>query len=500
VSNKPVYSQTEQLRYAFGSGAHGQTYVLVREGGYFFEAPVTWYRELDGLSMSPGYEDAGHSRFARPVTHDCVFCHTGSSRPIAGSQNRYDEQRPFDEIAIGCERCHGPGHDHVQGSAQAGSIINPAKLGTESAAVCFQCHRSEGEIISVLRPGRSWHDFRPGTPLADFIQQFDASTGEKAHAGLHFGGKFTQLHASRCYQESGGKLQCISCHSVHSRPDPQSRALYYRQKCLECHQLADCGMPVAVRIEANPEDSCYRCHMPETRPVEIRHATITDHRIRNPKEMASSGQDRESVVDLTALAGFDAPPREFKRNVGLAYLHRSNQPSADRDRSIQMALSALNEVRQDYQQDVPFLLARGKCLVQLGVLGQAVSEFQAAVRIEPNNEDARLELAQALWMAGRKDEARAEFGIVRQLDPYQSYMLHSLGGLEAQRLNWRAAEQLYRAALLQSRGDERALFELGRILMRLGKTDEGMELLRRYEQATAATAGLKENQPRTNMD
>ena len=42
-----------------------------------------------------------------------VACHAGRMNPIPQERNRFDEKKPFHELAIGCERCHGPGKKHI---------------------------------------------------------------------------------------------------------------------------------------------------------------------------------------------------------------------------------------------------------------------------------------------------------------------------------------------------------------------------------------------------
>ena len=76
-------------------------------------------------------------------------CHAGRMNPIPQERNRFDEKKPFHELAIGCERCHGPGkkhiHFHEENHCRLGTnvdpIVNPEKLSPELRdAVCYQCH------------------------------------------------------------------------------------------------------------------------------------------------------------------------------------------------------------------------------------------------------------------------------------------------------------------------------------------------------------------------
>jgi predicted CXXCH cytochrome family protein len=65
-------------------------------------------------------------------------------------------------------------------------------------------------------------------------------------------GQVEQMHASRCFIASEGRLGCISCHDPHSVPSSQSKAASYRDRCLRCHEVLPSGQ--VVRREALAED------------------------------------------------------------------------------------------------------------------------------------------------------------------------------------------------------------------------------------------------------
>jgi hypothetical protein len=133
ADGQPLYRHTEQIRYAIGAGMSGYTY-LVQRGNRLFEAPLSFFSGLQSWGVSPGYEFKNEI-FDRPARFQCVVCHVGSVRPVAQMEGAYREP-PFEQLAIGCENCHGPGQLHVQErlhgaplvSAIDVSIVNPAKL------------------------------------------------------------------------------------------------------------------------------------------------------------------------------------------------------------------------------------------------------------------------------------------------------------------------------------------------------------------------------------
>src|SRR4029079_3217429 len=110
------------------------------------------------------------------------------------------------EMAISCERCHGPGALHVaerkaglpiQGSVDD-SIVNLRHLSREMQEnVCSQCHLS-GSVTVNLR-GRSKSDFRPGLRLSDFLVSYRI---DRPQSAMSVSGQIEQMRLSRCYLES----------------------------------------------------------------------------------------------------------------------------------------------------------------------------------------------------------------------------------------------------------------------------------------------------------
>lgn len=170
ASGQPIFSETHEVAYTVGAGEVGKSY-LVAKGDVFFVSPISFYTRINGWDLSPGYEASSFRDFTRPVLELCVDCHTGQPCFVSDKPNHF-QQPPFRFLSIACERCHGPGAIHVKqrkaGTPLKGStdysIVNPATLPAEVRDdVCAQCHFL-GDA-RVLRPGKNYLDFRPGTPL-----------------------------------------------------------------------------------------------------------------------------------------------------------------------------------------------------------------------------------------------------------------------------------------------------------------------------------------------
>ena len=206
--------------YALGSGSHAVAY-LIDLDGHLFQSPLCFYPGR-GWDMAPGYEENRQPDFLRPVTAECLSCHAGKARPVAGSLNRYEDP-PFEAEAITCERCHGSAEAHLR-SPLPGSIINPAKLSERARdSICEQCHLS-GEA-RILNPGKQFSDFQPGPDLEQvFSVYIFAGSRDPTQAGaLKVISQAQQLALSTCARRSNGKLWCGTCHDPHQQPaDPKS--------------------------------------------------------------------------------------------------------------------------------------------------------------------------------------------------------------------------------------------------------------------------------------
>ena len=168
----------------------------------------------------------------------CLFCHANRVERITSAVNRYRTPVFPDHAAIGCERCHGPGELHIRRPEVVEgidvTIVNPAKLEPSLRdAVCEQCHLIGPTRVSRL--GTRSEDYRPGLPFSRFWSVFvPAENGSENRFASHA----EQMHASRCFRASEGRLGCISCHDPHVLPAPKERVAYFQTRCLACHSDA----------------------------------------------------------------------------------------------------------------------------------------------------------------------------------------------------------------------------------------------------------------------
>ena len=102
-----------ELQYYVGSNTRGSTFLFEIEG-FLYKSPINYYVQKKGWDMSPEYHPPREMEL-KPAPPACLFCHASRIQPPApGASNRYGSA-PFLQDGVGCERCHGPGREHVQG-------------------------------------------------------------------------------------------------------------------------------------------------------------------------------------------------------------------------------------------------------------------------------------------------------------------------------------------------------------------------------------------------
>jgi hypothetical protein len=224
---------------AFGSGKIGITYVALNGDNTIEEMRMSFVPRLKRWYVTPGQEDLwdddlGHVHGA-DAARACLGCHT-STLPA-------ETLRPEPQfLGIGCQACHGPASAHVA-AAKSGHLQDlridrasqwaPAKVNE----VCGKCHRSPANVSTT------------GNEIT-MTQRFQA-----------YG-----LEQSPCYEKSGGKLSCVTCHNPHANVTTDTRS--YEVVCLQCHSGARpaAATPSAVQSKVcpvNPDRKCIGCHMPD---------------------------------------------------------------------------------------------------------------------------------------------------------------------------------------------------------------------------------------------
>jgi predicted CXXCH cytochrome family protein len=248
--------ESEAFAIVIGSGRKGQSY-LYWDGDRLFQLPISYYVPLDRWVNSPGYP-SNLVYFNKGIHGQCMECH-GTNAKIAEVDGRgtvFDSSSII--YGIDCERCHGPGSQHVAWhSAHPGEltgkyIVNAKRLSRQQRLdACALCHSGFRE---ESQPSFS---FRVGDTL-DNYSTANYDTAATATLDVH-GNQYGLLTASKCFRQS--QMDCSSCHDPHANEN--GKMSVYSQRCLSCHNTASqhpCSSPFVKQM--NLTGNCIDCHMP----------------------------------------------------------------------------------------------------------------------------------------------------------------------------------------------------------------------------------------------
>ncbi len=391
-------SSRQRVAYTIGSGSHAFGY-LIQVGDHLFQSPLSYYTRRRAWDMAPGYERDSHPDFTRPVTYECLACHSGKALPIKNTLNRY-EMTPFAAEGITCDRCHGPTEKHLK-SPVPGSIVNPAKLtGAARDSICEQCHLA-GEL-RVPNPGKSITDFVPGQKLEDTYTIYLAA--QSAGKGIKVISQAEQLRLSVCSRRSAGKLWCGSCHDPHNKPAPVNTAAYFRERCLACHG------PTLAKSHAAPGRDCVGCHMPQQPAKDGGHTAFTDHRI------ARYPNPETDVVETSDVIAWREPDSSLRdRNLSLALITLGLQ-NGSANQAIR-GFRLINQVASRYPDDPAVLTSLASILLRANQAQEALQRFEKARRLRPDYAPYEVNVAAALLNLHKPDEAAEHLQRALQLDP-----------------------------------------------------------------------------------
>lgn len=427
-----VFRDTRPIRWLIGAGINGYGPV-VEEQKYLFQAPVSYYSKTSSWGSSPGYEtlDLG---FNRPILEGCIFCHSGRANPTPGTNGKYQDP-PFAEVSIGCEKCHGPGQDHIRamnnpaGKATRMQIVNPAKLTPNLADnICMACHQT-GDA-RVLKPGRSYGDIRPGGPLDDVLSIFLVPPSPDSPPSSDHVEHYYSMILSKCYRASKGRLGCISCHDPHVQPAEPDAPAYYNGKCMVCHSTRSCRLPMAARVSTTPTDNCIGCHMPKRDIHVISHSSATNHRIvataEEPFPDATFHMTGTALPDLIHLNA--TPGHDEDRPPLLTLLQAYGELATKNPQYVERYLDVLRQLEKSTPDSALVQASAGRRDLKNGDLASAASHLQRSLELDPRQATSCADFSEVLARQGRNEESIAWLDKSIDLDPFNPFTQRSLIG------------------------------------------------------------------------
>ncbi len=254
-------------------GSRWKQRYLTKRGDDYYPEPAQWdvankvwrpYFVGKGADWWEPYYPADNMQ--RPTGPTCDGCHSVG-------YNIHNKQ--VAEWNVGCEKCHGPGSEHVEHPTRE-NVLNPARMDHVAANdTCIQCH-SQGKPLTNPIEGRYYDwpvGFQVGEKLRDFWKLEDHTLGETtfthypngtSHKNRMQGNDFVQ---SAMYSHG---VTCFSCHDVHGTENYAQLRKTADQLCMDCHGPLSLNGPRTSTLEEHTHhkkgstgSSCIACHMPK---------------------------------------------------------------------------------------------------------------------------------------------------------------------------------------------------------------------------------------------
>jgi len=257
-----------RLNYAVGSGKSGITYLSVSPDGICLMPRLTLFRPeaQPRWGWTPGLEPGAPSTTPLGIVlpseelQNCLSCHS-TALAISDQQVDFGHSR----LNVGCERCHGPGNEHVRATrskSYANSVDRDhfqiphlgALTADQQMELCGNCHRA----LSPSPPHR----------VPDTLARLQPAA----------------LKMSACFIKGDReRLSCTTCHNPHQ--PKQTNVASYEAICKNCHSI---GEATQSKCPVNPRSGCVGCHMGRERLSVFGDSVYTNHWIRRrPKAIWS---------------------------------------------------------------------------------------------------------------------------------------------------------------------------------------------------------------------
>jgi len=479
-------SSKARIDFAYGAAKADEVFFSWR-GDQLFELPVVWLHPLNRWANST-INPHGSGDFSRETTIRCLECHNTYFEHQAGTRNEYKRNNFI--LGVTCERCHGPGQEHVayhQADPQAETataIVRPDLLARErQLEVCTQCHSN---AIKARGPA---FQYRPGEPLDAYFRTITSKYPELDHVA----NQVQYLRQSKCFQKSN--MTCTTCHDPHRPHD--SRISRSEQKCLQCHKPVDCRE--RDRLPQPVQGNCLACHMPQRVWMNVHFHTEEDryvppirrfqHRIAvdptarqevllawhrtqsDPSSHNEADRLRKALVEHW-LKEADARRQEFRFLAAIGAIREALRVESTPSSKEKLRAAVARQAKLDRD------LVDALHLIDERRLPAAIEALQKILAVKPDLAIAHGKLGTAYGALGKKELAIEHLQMVAKCDPDDPYGFMGLGWLAFLQGRWEDAVSNYRRADDIEPFNSKTNYHWGLALSKLGRWEEAGERFR----------------------
>jgi predicted CXXCH cytochrome family protein len=258
---------------AFVYGSLWKQRYFTKIGDDYFPEPAQW--DITAHAWKPYFVAKGTDWWEPFYPADNMLRPTGPTCDGCHSVDYNIHTKKVAEWNVGCERCHGPGSEHVA-HASRGNILNPSRMDYVAATdTCIQCH-SQGRPLQNPIEGQYYDwpvGYNAGLHLANFWQLEDHTLGQQSFTHFADGTAHKNRMQGNDYVQSvmyRRGVACFDCHDVHGTANYAQLRKPVDKLCLDCHEPGSRNGPRTPTLETHthhktgsPGSQCIACHMPK---------------------------------------------------------------------------------------------------------------------------------------------------------------------------------------------------------------------------------------------
>jgi len=166
----------------------------------------------------------------------CMACHEDQFKKFKATKHaKLKEVASWKDKVQGCESCHGPGKQHIEGAGDKTKIVSFAgKTSKQISDSCLTCHAGK-EAHNNFRRGEHWRNNVGCTDChsAHGMAPENSGVGSATFIGRSFKGE-----PPPAMLKSNEQQLCIACHTEvksHFNKPFKHKVMEGTMKCSDCH-------------------------------------------------------------------------------------------------------------------------------------------------------------------------------------------------------------------------------------------------------------------------